>query len=297
MMNKFGKALMSGRLLVTAECFPPAGSDAVAVKKLSSWLPRRLDAVVVSDNPDRIRSSAFSTAVLLSRQRKASVVLSMSTRDRNRIALLSDALGAAAMDIEAILCVSGHHQSLEVCSQAASANDLDSVQFVQAMKKIVLTGSGMNGKEIEPKLDMQIGATANPCMRPLELNLLRLKKKIVVGADFLLTQAVFDLNSFAQWMDGVRATQLDKRTAIIAGVMPLTDVAKAKELQKSRIYGPIGDDIIERISQAPDAAREGVAIASEIAGSLKIMPGIRGIHILSRGCEALTAEIMKRAGL
>jgi methylenetetrahydrofolate reductase (NADPH) len=296
-MNKFGKALLSGRMLVTAECFPPAGSDAAAVKKLSSQLPKRLDAVVVSDNPDRIRSSAFSAAVLLSRGRKASVILSMSTRDRNRIALMSDALGAAAMDIDAILCVSGNHQSLEVCSQAASANDLDSIQFIQAMKKIVLTGSGMNGKEIEPKLDMQIGATANPGMRPMELNLLRLKKKIVVGADFLITQAVFDLNGFAQWMEEVRAAQLDKRTAIIASVMPLTDVEKAKDLQKSRIYGSIGDDIIERISQAPNAAKEGVAIASEIASNLKIMPGIRGIHILSRGHEALTADIMKQAGL
>jgi methylenetetrahydrofolate reductase (NADPH) len=296
-MNKFGKALMSGRMLITAECFPPAGSDAVAVKKLSSRLPSSLDAVVVSDNPDRIRSSAFSAAVLLSRQRKASVVLSMSTRDRNRIALMSDALGAAALGIDAILCVSGHHQSLEVCSQAASANDLDSVQFVQAMKKMVLTGSGMNGKEIEPKLDMQIGATANPGMRPMELNLLRLKKKIVVGTDFLMTQPVFDLDGFAQWMDGVRAARLDKRTAIIASVMPLTDAAKAKDLQRSRIYGPIGDDVIGRISQAPDVAGEGVAIASEIARCLKAMPGVRGIHILSRGCEALTAEIMKQAGL
>jgi len=112
-----------------------------------------------------------------------------------------------------------------------------------------------------------------------------------------LTQAVFDLNVFTQWMEGVRAAQLDKRTAIIASVMPLTDVAKAKDLQKSQIYGPIGDDIIERISQAPDAAREGVAIASEIARSLKAIPGIRGIHILSRGCEALTADVMKQAGL
>jgi methylenetetrahydrofolate reductase (NADPH) len=296
-MNSFGKALLSGRMLVTAECFPPAGSDADAVKKLSSWLPSSLDAVVVSDNPDRIRSSAFSAAVLLSKARRSSVILSMSTRDRNRIALMSDALGAAALDIDGILCISGHHQSLSVCPQSAAAHDLDSVQFTQAMKKLVLYGSGMNGQEIKPGLKLQIGATANPFMSPMELNLLRFKKKITVGADFIMTQAVFDLKSFAQWMDGVCAAQLDKRTAIIASVMPLTDVAQAKDLQKSRMYGPIGEDIIERISQAPDAAKEGVAIASEIARGLKTMPGIRGVHILSRGCESLTAEIMKQAGL
>jgi methylenetetrahydrofolate reductase (NADPH) len=296
-MNRFGKALLSGRMLVTAECFPPAGSDADAVKKLSSWLPSSLDAVVVSDNPDQIRSSAFSTAVMLTRERQSSVILSMSTRDRNRIALMSDALGAAALDIDAILCVSGHHQSLGICSQAAAANDLDSVQFTQAMKKMVLHGSGMNGQEIEPKLKLQIGATANPCLQPMELNLLRLKKKILVGADFVMTQPVFDLKGFAQWMDAVRAEQLDKRTAIIASVLPLTDIGKARDLQKSRTYGSIGDDIIERISHAPDAAREGVAIASEIAGNLKAMPGIRGIHIFSRGHESLTADVIKQAGL
>jgi methylenetetrahydrofolate reductase (NADPH) len=296
-MNSFGKALLSGRMLVTAECFPPAGSDADAVKKLSSWLPSSLDAVVVSDNPDRIRSSAFSAAVLLSRERQASVILSMSTRDRNRIALMSDLLGAAAMDIDAILCVSGNHQSLINYSQAAAANDLDSVQLTQAMKRLVLYGSGMNGKEIEPKLKLQIGAAANPFLRPMGLNLLRLKKKITVGADFLMTQPVFDLKSFTQWMDAMRADQLDKRTAIIASVLPLTDVEKAKDLQKSQIYGTIGDDIIERISQAQDAVKEGVAIASEIASSLKTMPGIRGIHIFSRGCESLTADILKQAGL
>jgi methylenetetrahydrofolate reductase (NADPH) len=284
-------------MLVTAECYPPAGSDADAVLKLSSCLPSNLDAVVVADNPDRIRSSAFSTAVMLSRARKASIILSMSTRDRNRIALISDALGAAALNIDAILCVSGNHQSLNICSQAAAANDIDSVQFTQAMKKIVLHGSGMNGKAIEPELKLQIGATANPSMRPMELNLLRLKKKITVGADFLMTQPVFDLKSFALWMDAVREDQLDKRTAIVAGVLPLTDVAKARDLQKSQIYGPIGDDIIARIREAPDAVREGVAIASEIAGKLKTMPGIRGIHILSRGCESLVADVMKQAGL
>jgi methylenetetrahydrofolate reductase (NADPH) len=295
-MNRFGKALMSGRMLVTAECFPPAGSDPDAVTKLSSSLPSSLDAVVVSDNPERIRSSAFSTAVLLSRIRKTSVILSMSTRDRNRIALMSDALGAAAMDIDAILCMSGNHQSLEVCSQAAAANDLDSIQFLQIMKKIVLHG-GTNGKEIGTGIKLQIGAVSHPHMRPMDFNLLRLKKKIAVGADFLLTQAVFDLNGFAQWMEGVRAAQLDKRTAIIASVMPLTDVQKARDLQKSLLYGPIGDDVIERISQAPDAAGEGAKVASEIARSLKSMPGIRGIHILTRGCEHLTSEIIRHAKL
>jgi methylenetetrahydrofolate reductase (NADPH) len=294
-MSRFAEAFNSGRLVVTAECLPPRGSDAGAISALASLLPLRLDAVVVADNPDRIRGSAFSSAILLSNEMSASVILSMATRDRNRIALISDALGAAALDIPAILCVSGNHQSLSVCPQASSANDLDSVQFIQAMKRMILYGSGPNGKELEPKLNLQIGATAQPYLRPMELNLLRLKKKIVVGADFLMTQAVFDLNGFSEWMDAVRAAGLDKRTAIIPSVLPLDSVERARELQRCQTYGPISDAIVDRIAKAADPAGEGVAIAAEMAGRLKNMPGVRGIHVLCGGCESLAGEVIKRA--
>ena len=132
-MNKLADALMSGRLILTAECLPPRGSDPGAVRSFSSGLPESLDAVVVADNPDAIRASAFSAARILVREGRTGVVLSMATRDRNRIALLSDAMGAAALDIDAVLCMSGNHQSVSVCPQAAAANDIDSIQFTQAM--------------------------------------------------------------------------------------------------------------------------------------------------------------------
>ncbi len=296
-MNSFGKAIYSGRMLATAECYPPVGADADAIKSLISSLPPNLDAVVVADNPDRIRGSAFSVAATLRKEKQTSVILSMATRDRNRIALMSDALGAAALDIEAILCMSGSHPYVNICPQAAAVNDVDTVQFVQAMKKLVLYGVGLNDKEIEPALNLQIGATAHPYMRPMDLNLLRLKKKIAVGADFLMTQAIFDVEAFKEWMDAIRAIDLDKRTAIIPSVLPLTGVENAKELQQSRIYGPIGDDILDRIRNAADAAQEGISIASEAAAQLKEIPGVRGIHILSGGCESLAAEVMKQAGL
>jgi methylenetetrahydrofolate reductase (NADPH) len=296
-MHKFAEALVSGRPVVTAECLPPCGADADAIRLLGSVLPASLDAVVVADNPDRIRGSALSAAAMLRKQRDASVILSMATRDRNRIALMSDALGAAALNIDGILCLSGNHQSLGVCPQAAAAHDLDSIQFAQAMKKLVLHGLGLNGKDLEPRLQLQIGATAHPYLRPMELNLLRLKKKIAVGADFLLTQAVFDLEGFVAWMDVVRSAGLDKRTVIICSVLPLTSVEGARQLQRLQTYGPIGEDVIHRIGGARDAAQEGVAIASETAARLKAVPGVGGIHILSGGCEALAAEVMRQAGI
>jgi len=283
MKTKFGQALTSGRLVITAECLPPRIGGAEAVKKLSTVLPPSLDAVVVADNPDEIHGSALACAALLAREGREAV-LSMVTRDRNRIALESDALGASALDIGAILCLSGNHQSLGVCPQAAGANDIDSIQLAQALKSLELP-------------EMLVGAVAHPYQQPLELNLLRLKKKIAAGVDFLLTQPVFDLAGFTLWMDSVRAAGLDKRAAIIASVLPLTSVDKAEALRQRQTYGPLDEAVIARLGKASDAAKEGLAMAAEIAAQLKTVPGVRGIHILSGGCEALANGVIEAAGL
>jgi methylenetetrahydrofolate reductase (NADPH) len=281
--TKLGRALTSGRLVLTAECLPPRGGGAEAIKKLSAVLPPGLDAVVVADNPDEIHGSALACSALLAREGRETV-LSMVTRDRNRIALESDALGAAALGIGAILCLSGNHQALGVSPQAAGANDIDSIQLTHA-----LNGLGLP--------DLLVGAVAHPYQQPLELNLLRLKKKIAAGADFLLTQAVFDLAGFKLWMDAVRVAGLDQKTAIIASVLPLTSVDKAEALRQRRTYGPLDEAVIARLGRAPDAAKEGLAMAAEMAAQLKTIPGVRGIHILSGGCEALAAGVIETAGL
>jgi methylenetetrahydrofolate reductase (NADPH) len=294
-MNSFAQALNSSRLILTAECLPPRGTDSEAVRNLA--FPPGLDAIVVADNPGEIRSSAFSAARILKDAGHSGVILSMATRDRNRLALLSDALGAAALNFSAILCMSGQHQSLGVCPQAASANDLDSVQLTRILKQMILDGSEFNGKEVkgvEPKLEFQVGALAHPFMQPMDLNLLRLKKKIVAGADFVITQAVFGFEDFCRWMDEVRAAGFDKRTAIIASVLPLAGVAQAKSLQQSRIYGPIADPVVDRIGSAANEAQEGAAIASEMAVRLKKVPGVRGIHVLSGGRESVAATILQQ---
>jgi methylenetetrahydrofolate reductase (NADPH) len=193
-------------------------------------------------------------------------------------------LGAAALGIGAILCLSGDHQSLGICPQAAGVYDIDSIQLTQALKGLNLP-------------DLLVGAVAHPYQRPLELNLLRLKKKIAAGADFLLTQAVFDLAGFTQWMDAVRAAGLEKRVSILASVLPLASVEQAKILDQRRTYGPVGENVIARLGAAPDAAKEGVAIAAAMAAQLKAIPGVRGIHILSGGCESLVATVIQEAGL
>jgi len=257
------------------------------VKQLSSLLPSNLDAVVVADNPGAIHGSALACAAMLAGEGRPSV-LSMVTRDRNRIALESDAQGAAALGVEAILCLSGDHQSLGACPQAAGVYDIDSIQFTQTLKRMMREGS---------LPEAPIGAAAHPYQQPAELGLIRLRKKIAAGAGFLLTQAVFDLAGFAHWMEAVRAAGLDKQVAIIASVLPLTSVEQAKELDRRGTYGPVAASVVARLSSASDPAQEGMAIAVEMAGKLKAIPGVRGIHILSGGCESTAAMVIERAGL
>jgi methylenetetrahydrofolate reductase (NADPH) len=260
--SRLGQTLSAGRLAVTAECLPPLSGDAGAVKKLAALLPARLDAVVVADNCGHIGGSSLACAAILAAEGRPAVV-SMVTRDRNRIALESEALGAAALGIDGVFCLTGDHQSLGVCPQAAGAYDIDSIQLTQALKKMMSEGRGFNGRAIEPRPEFLVGAAAHPYLQPMELNLMRLRKKIAAGADFLLTQAVTDLAGFTRWMDAVREAGLDRKVAILASVQPEEDVASA----------------------------------AEMAAALKGIPGVRGIHILCGGCKLMAASVIEKAGL
>jgi methylenetetrahydrofolate reductase (NADPH) len=293
---RLSRTLSSSKLAITAECLPPRGVAAAAVKRLAAELPQSLDAVVVADNPDEIHGSALACAAILAGEGRESV-LSMVTRDRNRIALESEALGAATLGVGAVLCLSGDHQSLGICPQAAGVHDIDSIQLTQALRRMVGEGQGFGDGKIDPRPELLLGAVAHPYLRPLELNLLRLRKKIAAGADFLLTQAVFDLAGFTEWMDAVRAAGLEKKVAIIASVIPLASVEKARALADRRTYGPVGAAVIDRLSGASDPVKEGVAMAAEAAAQLKAISGVRGIHILSGGCESLAARVIEQAAL
>ena len=144
-MTRLSHALTSSKWVLTAECLPPRSGDAAAVKTLAAELPDSLDAVVVADNPDEIQGSALACAAILAGEGRESV-LSMVTRDRNRIALESDALGAASLGIGAVLCLSGAHQSLGVCPQAAGVHDIDSIQLTQALKVMTSQGKGFSDR-------------------------------------------------------------------------------------------------------------------------------------------------------
>ena len=211
-------------------------------------------------------------------------MLSMTTRDRNRIALESDALGASALGIGAILCLSGNHQSLGVCPQAAGANDIDSIQLTQALKGLDL-----------PELAGRGGGPPSPAASGTEPAPAQEEDR---GRGGLPADAAgVRPGRVHSWMDAVRAAGLDKQAAIIASVLPLTSVEQAESLRQRQTYGPLDEAVVARLAAASDPAKEGLAMAVEMAGQLKTVPGVRGIHILSGGSEALAGEVIQAAGL
>lgn len=293
--TKLAEALSAGRWAVTAECFPPRSGNAQAVKKLAACFPAGLDAVVVADNPEDVRSSALACAALLAAE-KVQPVLSVVTRDRNRVALQSDALGAASLGIGNFLCLTGEHQSLQVSPQASGAYDIDSIQLAMALKQLGQEGVDFSGQKLDGSPELLIGAAAHPYLRPMELNLIRLKKKIQAGVQFVLTQAVFDVAGFTEWMKAVQAAGLDKQVAILASVLPLQSVEQARHLQAKRTYGPVGEDVIARLAKAADPAKEGIAICIENAKAIKASfgkSGVRGVHILCGGCEEAAQQVIQ----
>ncbi|MCP4454602.1 MAG: methylenetetrahydrofolate reductase, partial [Planctomycetes bacterium] len=155
----------------------------------------------------------------------------------------------------------------------------------------------LDGTRIEQDISMLVGAVANPYLRPLALNMMRLAKKVQAGAKFIQTQAVFDLTAFEEWLGAAKAEGLTEQTAILAGVLPLSDAAEAETLRDTFTDFRVPDSVIDRLKNAGDAKAEGMAIATEIISQIKTLDGVRGIHILSGGKEEIVPELTKAAGL
>jgi methylenetetrahydrofolate reductase (NADPH) len=292
--TRLADALRAGRLALTAEYVPPPGADGEVIRKQAASLPPALDAVIVADNHEGIGASALACSSILAAQ-GVEPILTISTRDRNRIALQSDVLGAAMLGIANVLCLSGEHQSLSVCPEAAGAFDIDSVQLIQALTTMRDEGVLLGGKTLQSRPALFIGAAAHPYLRPLELALIGLRKKVAAGAQFLLAQAGFDVEGFAEWMSAVREAGLHERTHIIAGVCPLPSAEDGDPRSAERMRIP--DDLSARLRESSDPAREGTKICADIAAQVKAMEGVRGIHIFSGGSDDVVANVILQAGL
>jgi methylenetetrahydrofolate reductase (NADPH) len=276
--------------IFTAEYLPVAGTELTIDPKIFG---SGVTAINVADNHYGVSMSSLAASLALS-QAGIEPVFQIITRDRNRIALQSDLLGAAYLGIKNVLCLSGFHQTLIGCSESANVYDVDSIQLIDIVKKMN-NGQLLDGSKIQGNFNMLIGAAANPILKPLELNILRLSKKVAAGADFIQTQAVFDVDQFKVWLDAVRDEDLADKTAILAGVMPLKSAAHAQELTTTHTDFVIPETIIKRLTSASDAEaqrKEGMKIAAEIINELKGLAGLKGVHILSGGNESSIRELL-----
>ncbi len=291
------KVLESGAFAVTAEAGPPKGTSAAAVQKKGDLLRPCCDAVNVTDNQTAIvRMSSIAGCVLLKKQ-GIDPVMQMVTRDRNRIALQSDVLGAIALGIGNILCLTGDHQKFGNHPTAKGVFDLDSIQLIQTVKRIRDEKKFLNGEDISGETPLYIGAAENPFADPFEFRVLRLAKKVKAGADFIQTQAVYDVPKFARWMGMICDRGLDKQVHILAGVIPIKSAGMARYMRSSVAGVSVPEEVVKRMEQTKNAREEGMKIIIEIIEQLKKMPGVHGIHIMAVGWEEAVPEIVKQAGL
>jgi 5,10-methylenetetrahydrofolate reductase len=291
------KVLESRRFAVTAEAGPPKGTSAAVMLKKAELLHNCCDAVNVTDNQTAIvRMSSLAGCVLL-KQQGVDPVMQMVCRDRNRIAIQSDVLGAVALGIGNILCLSGDHQKFGNHPTAKSVFDIDSIQLIQVLKNMRDEKKFICGEEISGEVPLFIGAAANPYADPFEFRVVRLAKKIRAGANFIQTQAVYDVPKFAKWMKMVTDRGLDEQTHILAGVIPIRSAGMARYMRDYVSGVSVPTDIVTRMEQAKNAKEEGVRIAVEIIEQLKEIPGVHGIHIMAVGWEDIVPEITRQAGL
>jgi methylenetetrahydrofolate reductase (NADPH) len=292
------RILEKGQFAVTAELGPPKGNDVGVVEKKAELLKGYVDAINVTDNQTAIvRMSSMAACSHLVRM-GLEPVMQMVTRDRNRIAMQSDILGASALGIKNMLCLSGDHQSFGNQVEAKNVFDLDSVQLIDCVRtmrdeKTVLGGDD----EIQGDIKMFIGAAANPFGDPFEFRVVRLAKKVGAGVDFIQTQCIYDMPRFKEWMKMVRDRGLHEKVHILAGVTPLKSGGMARYMAKNVSGISIPEEIIDRMVKAEKPAEEGVELCVAQIQELREIEGVHGVHIMAIEWEHRVAEIAERASL
>ncbi len=294
--SKLADAIEKGTFIVTVEIDPGTIADSSIVEQTVKEIGKNPVAINVPDNCHNIGLSSIAASVAVLRA-GAEPVCQMVTRDRNRIALQSDLLGAASLGITNILCLSGYHQTLSVSPESANVYDIDSTQFLGIITNLSNKGILADGSKINSRFSMLIGAAANPFQKPVELNMLRINKKVEAGAKFFQTSTVFDCDTFSQWLNAATKEGITSKSAIIAGVLPLDSASEAERLRNTYSDYYIPDGVIERLKKAGNEAaqkKEGVVICIETIKKLKKMKDLRGIHIHS-GKGKISPEIISAA--
>lgn len=295
--SHLGEVLTSGQFAATGELGPPKSADGGVIRRKAEILKGYVDAVNITDCQTAIvrLSSIASAAILLDCGLEP--VVQMTCRDRNRIAIQSDLLGAAALGAKNLLCLTGDHQKFGNHPEAKGVFDLDSIQLIALVKGMRDEKKFLNGEEMEVEPRFFIGAAENPFADPFEFRAIRLGKKVQAGADFIQTQIVLNVEKFAAWMEQVRKLGLHKKTYILAGVSPLKSVGMARYMKNNVPGMDVPDELIERMKGAEDPKAEGIEICVDIIKQVRKIEGVAGVHIMAIEWEEAMPQIVEKAGL
>ncbi|MCL6638642.1 MAG: methylenetetrahydrofolate reductase [Firmicutes bacterium] len=297
--SKLEQILASGQLAVTAEIGPPKHASAEGIRHHAQMLKDYVDATNITDNQTAVvRMSSIGAGVHVL-QSGIEPIVQMTCRDRNRIAIQSDLLGAYSLGMRNLLCLSGDHQTFGNHPTAKNVYDVDSMQLIKLVRRMrdeKLFFSGEAIKDHEPRFF--VGAVANPFADPFEYRVDRLEKKIEAGAEFIQTQCIYDMERFARFMEMCVARGLHERAYILAGVTPLKGWRAAKYLQTSVSGMIVPEEIVQRLKNAEDQKAEGVNICIEQIKYIKDnIKGVSGFHIMAIAWEEVVPDIVQRSGL
>jgi len=291
------KVLKAGHFAFTGELGPPRGTDAEEVRKKASFLKGNVDAVNITDNQTAVVRMASWAACIILIQEGLEPNFQMVCRDRNRLAMQADILGAYAFGIRNMLCLSGDHQKFGDHPLAKGVFDIDSMQLIEMVKQMRDEAKFLSGADIEEPPKIFIGAAANPFAEPYEWRVHRLAKKINAGVDFIQTQCIYNMERFRQWVKQANDMGLTEKTYILAGVTPMKSIGMARYMQTKVPGMDVPEETIARLKGAGKgkAAEEGIKIACEQIEEFKEMKGVAGVHLMAIEWEHKVPEIAAQA--
>ena len=289
--------LEAGHFAITGELGPPRGTNVEAVKKKAEPLKGMVDAVNITDNQTAVvRMSSWATSLLVM-QEGLEPNYQMVCRDRNRLAMQADILGACAHGIPNMLCLSGDHQQFGDHPKSKGVFDIDSVQLIAMVKKMRDEGKFLSEEEIDVPPKIFIGAAANPFGEPLEWRVHRLAKKVAAGADFVQTQCIYNMKTFKQWIDQANDMGLTEKVYVLAGVTPFKSLGMARYMQRNVPGMDVPNHLIKRLKgvEKKKVASEGIKIACEQIEEFKEMKGVAGVHLMAIEWEHKVPQIVEQA--
>lgn len=295
------KLLRIGQFAVTAELGPPRGADHSLIEKKAGILKGYGDAFNITDCQTAVvRMSSIASGRIV-QDAGVEPIIQMTCRDRNRIAIQSDLLGAAALGLKNLLCLTGDHQKFGDHPMAKGVFDIDSIQLIHMVKTLRDEKKFQSGQELkasEPRFF--IGAAENPFADPFKFRAIRLAKKITAGADFIQTQIIYNVKKFQDWMKMVTDMGLHEKVFILAGVAPLKSAGMARHMKYNVPGMDVPDEVMNRMTAASAAKKgkeEGIKICLEVIEQVRGMKGIAGIHIMAVEWEEAVPEIVQQARL